>query len=243
MKRYHEPAETAEKTPAARPPSGEAGHGPERASSRTRASLPLAMATEQVAARRRRASEARRSRPRSPARMRACATTSVIAHAGVQLAAKHPAGIAGIHEDQRDQGDRAHEHKDLAARSGCSGAHTLPAEEHDCDKPRFEEEDGGHLLGYRPTDNRPREAENTDQFVPNRWDITMPDRTPMANEIAKIFTQWRNRLRYVLSARRSHRALSTAVAGKPCGQDWKETAPGRREGELDPCRRSRVEAG
>src|SRR6056297_3141622 len=115
MKRNHEPAETAEKTPAARPPSGEAGHGPERASSKTSASLPLAMATEQAAARRRRASEARRSRPRSPARMRAFATTSVIALVGVQLAAKHPAGIAGVHEDQRDQSDRAHEHKDLAA--------------------------------------------------------------------------------------------------------------------------------
>src|SRR6056297_950132 len=222
---------------------GEAGHGPERASSRTSASLPLAMATEQAAARRRRASEARPSRPRSPARMRACATTSVIALVGVQLAAKHPAGIAGVHEDQRDQGDLAHEHKDLAARSGCSGAPTFPAEEHEGDKPRFEEEGGEHLLGHQRTENRPREAENTDQFVPNRWDITMPDRTPLANEIAKIFTQRRKRLRYVLSPRQSHRALSTAVAGKPCGQDWKETARGRREGEVDSCRRSRVEAG
>src|SRR6056297_2422348 len=191
MKRNHEPAETAEKTPAARPPSGETGHGPERASSKTSASLPLAMATEQAAARRRRASEARRSRPRSPARMRACATTSVIALVGVQLAAKHPAGIAGVHGDQRDQSDRAHEHKDLAARSGCSGAHTFPAEEHEGEKPRFEEEGGEHLLGHQRTDNRPHEAENTDQFVPNRWDITMPDRTPMANEIAKTFTQRR----------------------------------------------------
>ena len=181
--------------------------------------------------------------PRSPARMRACATTSVIALVGVQLAAKHPAGIAGVHEDQRDQGDRAHEHKDLAARSGCSGAPTFPAEEHEGEKPRFEEEGGEHLLGHQRTENRFHEAENTDQFVPNRWDITMPDRTPLANEIAKIFTQRRKRLRYVLSPRHSHRALSTAVAGKPCGQDWKETAPGRREGEVDPCRRSRVEAG
>jgi hypothetical protein len=36
----------------------------------------------------------------------------------------------------------------------------------------------------------PARSENTAQLVPNWYDITMPDTTPMANATAKIFSQY-----------------------------------------------------
>jgi hypothetical protein len=37
----------------------------------------------------------------------------------------------------------------------------------------------------------PARSENTDQLVPNWYDITMPDTTPIANVTAKILIQYR----------------------------------------------------
>ena len=56
----------------------------------------------------------------------------------------------------------------------------------------------------------PALSENTAQLLPNWYDMTMPDTTPMAKTTAKIFSQYLKRSRYSALPVFSHNASSTA---------------------------------